>query len=82
MNEMINKSIDVTMFDKDTTNATTSRDRGYITASAGLNETFGFGNSSGRNTKMQQFALALNSSRTNHKNDIDSTEVLVMDEIP
>ena len=34
MNEMINKSIDITLFEKDTTNAaTTSRDRGYVTAS-------------------------------------------------
>ena len=35
MNEMINKSIDITMFEKDTTNAaSTSRDKGFITGSA------------------------------------------------
>jgi hypothetical protein len=35
MNEMINKSIDITMFEKDgTTNANTSRDKGFITGSA------------------------------------------------
>ena len=83
MNEMINKSIDITMFDKETNAGSTSRDKGFITGSGMYNDSFGmFNNSSNRNSKMQQFALALNSSRTDHKRDIDTKEVQIRNEIP
>jgi hypothetical protein len=74
MNEMINKSIDITLFDKETTNATTSRDNAFKTI-AGSQTRFmdTFNISSNRNsTTVHHFALAQNSSRTNQKHDIDS----------
>jgi hypothetical protein len=54
MNEMINKSIDITMLDRDTTQATTSRDRGLI--GSALRDHIHY--SSKQNSVMEQFAIA------------------------
>lgn len=84
MNEMINKSIDITEFNKDTTNANTSRDRGFFTYIGGSQQLDSFGfNSSHKNSKLHQFAIAQNSSRTNMmKHDITSQEIEVIDDFP